>query len=90
MTENQQDKMLALIYEKWGRPAKIDHVRVRWYEKWNSGETQRGRVFIYHLVPNPGWPDRVNIMSFFLKLHKNNLRVYAGNCNKNPDLVVLL
>lgn len=90
MTEDQQDKVLHLIYEKWGRPAKVDQVRFRFYQGWDKGGTKRGRVFIYHLVPNPGWPDRVNIVSYFLKLHENTLRVYLGNCNENPDLVILL
>lgn len=91
MTPEQQDKLLNSIYNKYGRPRNIYKEKIALYEGWNANGTQRGRAFIYHLIPCPeGGPDKVRIESYFFKLRKNIARVYIGNCNLDPDLVVNL
>lgn len=91
MSQDEQDKLMSAIYGFYGRPKNIYQVKIRLYDGWNSGNVQRGRVFIYHLVPCPEMgPDKVNIESYFLKVTKQTCRVYKGNCNGEPDLVVCL
>jgi hypothetical protein len=89
MTKEQQTSLLNAIYRKYNKPSKIYIEKVTLYEGWNSNGIQRGRVFIYHLVPCPEeGPDKTRIDSYFFKLKKNVVRVYTGNCNLEPDLVV--
>lgn len=91
MNEDEQDRLMYHIYQKYGRPNKIDHVKVVFYNGWNSGNCQRGRVFVYHWVDCPkGGPEKINIASYFLKKLDKTVRVYTMNCNRDPDLVILL
>lgn len=89
MTQDQQDILLSKIYSHYGRPSNISTIKFAIYKGWNSNNTQRARVFIYHLVSCPEMgPDKVNIVSYFLKINKNTIRVYTKNCNLDPDLVL--
>lgn len=91
MNKEQEEKVLNLIFDKWGKPDKITQTKVRFYEGWDKGGTKRGRIFIYHMIKDPtGQYERVSILSYFLKLHDKTLRLYIGNCNQNPDLVICL
>ncbi len=91
LTKDQENRLLDSIYEKYGQPRNVYIEKVKLYDGWNSNGTQRGRAFIYHLVPCPeGGPDKVRIESYFFKVKKNIVQVYIGNCNLDPDLVIHL
>lgn len=89
MTNEQQELLASGIFKFYGKPNKITNTRLSIYKGWNSNNTQRARICFFHLVPCPEMgPDKMHIVSYFLKINKNIVRVYTKNCNLDPDLVL--
>lgn len=86
-----KQKILNDVYNAFGHPkGEIVSEKVHFYDGWNAGGVQRGRITVFHNIYDSKLEyTRTHITSYFMRALKNKLYVYnTSKDDNNPDLII--
>jgi hypothetical protein len=86
-----KQKILNAVYDKFGTPrGEIISEKVHFYDGWNAGGIQRGRISIFsNKYDDKLGYTRTTITSYFMRATNTKVNVYNTSKDDNkPDLVI--